>query len=121
MRSLRATLLMVAGWMSLLAARPIASADSERELSSAAAVDVSLAAPVIRYAVVSDMLVSARASRVTPLALFVCAAALLLLTGQTVERARVAAHSPPKVIDPRVVPYDAMAPPILLVSSSAAI
>ena len=118
MRSLRAALLVAAGWMSLLTVRPLASSESARELSTAAAVDVAVAAPAVRYAVVSDVLASSRISRVTPLAIFVCAAALLILAVQTVERARVGSHATPKVVDRRVIPYDAMAPPASHMSSA---
>lgn len=119
MRTLRVALLMAAGWMSFLAARPITASDSDREVS-ATAFDVSVAARVVQYSAISDILEGARVSRVAPLALFLCAGLFLLLAVQTVERARTTAHAPPKVVDPRVVPYDAMAPPRLLGSSSAA-
>ena len=107
---------MVASWMSFVAVRPAGTASSERELLTAAAVDVSVAAPVARYAVLSDGLTATRTSRVAPLPLFLCAVALLLLAVERVERARSAATAPPRVIDPRVVPHDAMAPPVLRMS-----
>jgi hypothetical protein len=117
LRSVRAILVMVASWMSFVAVRPAGAVASERELVTAATVDFSVTAAVTRYAVVSDGFATTRASRVTPLALFVCAVALLLLAVEAVERARTAATAPPRVIDPRVVPHDAMAPPVLVLSS----
>ncbi|HEY4304886.1 MAG TPA: hypothetical protein VGM82_10490 [Gemmatimonadaceae bacterium] len=119
LRSIRAILLLAAAWLSLLSARPLASADSDRELTTSSSVDVSIATPIARYLIVSSELASTRVSRVTPLALFVCAAALLLLALQTVERTRIAARDPVLVLDPRVAPYDATAPPVLRLSLSA--
>ena len=116
MRSIRAILVMVASWMSFVAVRPAGAATSERELLTATAADLFVAAPVARYAVVSDGFATTRSSRATPLPLFLFAVAFLLLAVERVERARSAATAPPRVIDPRVVPHDAMAPPVLRLS-----
>jgi hypothetical protein len=116
MRSVRAILVMVASWMSLVAVRPAAAAAGERELLATAAVDASVAAPAVRYSVAADAISSTRTSRAAPLALFLCAFALVLLAVQSAERARSEATAPPRVIDPRVVPHDAMAPPVLRLS-----
>jgi len=113
MRSVRAIVLMVASWMSFVSARPANAAVGERELLATAAVDVSVAAPAARYAVVSDAGATTRLSRVTPLALFLCAVACLSLGAENVARARTEAAARPRVVDPRVAPYDAMAPPVL--------